>query len=150
MLNIKADGLQRLVGAALEAASGLAGAEAYAACEAYVFDMSVPDALGWLAVAAPLYVRHSEIEPAPALYAQAAGVWVDQFFQDWVDAAAIERHLDAGKAVCLVSPELHRRDHRPQWDRLAAAGLGGRPGFSLCTDFPDEAAAIFMGGGDAG
>jgi hypothetical protein len=151
-LNIKADGLQRQVRAALERAGAYDAYDAYGSgmhdetYGAYVFDMSIPDTLGYLAVGVPVYVRHSDIEPEPVLYAPAAGVWLDQFHSDWADAAVIGRHLDAGKAVCLVSPELHRRDHRRQWESLAAAGLGGRPGFSLCTDFPEEAVRAFDAG----
>lgn len=135
-LNIKADGLQRPVREAVER-HGTVGA--------FVFDMSVPDTLGYLDVGLPVYVRHSDIEPEPVLYDRAAGVWLDQFFSDWIGPDTIARHLDAGKAVCLVSPELHRRDHRAQWERLAAAGLQTAPGFMLCTDFPDAAATAFGG-----
>jgi len=135
-LNIKADGLQAAVRDALDRHG--------AARNAFVFDMSVPDTLGYLAAGVPVHVRHSDVEPEPVLYAQAAGVWLDQFHSDWIGPGDIARHLDAGKAVCLVSPELHRRDHRAQWERLAAdAALIGHDGFLLCTDFPEAARELF-------
>lgn len=135
-LNIKADGLQAPVAAALERAG---------TTSAFVFDMSVPDTLGWLRIGVPVHVRHSDVEPEPVLYAEASGIWLDQFHSDWATVEVIARHLDAGKAVCLVSPELHRRDHRAQWERLAAAGLAGHDSFSLCTDFPEQAREVFHG-----
>lgn len=135
-LNVKADGLQGWVGAALEQA-GTVGA--------FVFDMSVPDTLGWLRAGVPVYVRHSEVEPEPVLYDSAAGIWLDQFHSDWVGRDDVARHLDGGKAVCLVSPELHRRDHRAQWERLAATDLVRHEWFMICTDFPEEAREVFHG-----
>lgn len=133
-LNIKADGLHRPVRAALER-SGVDNA--------FVFDMSVPDTLGYLALGVPVYVRHSDVEPVPTLYDRAAGVWLDQFYTDWIDGDVIARHLEVGKTVCLVSPELHKRDHRRQWERLSASPVIQSPDFLLCTDFPEQAQEVF-------
>lgn len=135
-LNIKADGLQKLLPPLLAA---------YQVSHWFVFDMSVPDALGWLRVGAPTFTRHSDVEPHPPYYPQAAGVWLDGFQADWWDAAVVRRHLDAGKQVCVVSPELHGRDPRPAWDRLAAAGLGADPRAMLCTDRPEDAREVLGG-----
>lgn len=136
-LNVKADGLQALVGAAL------ADDEAPLA---FVFDASVPDERMWLRDGrVPVYVRHSELEPEPTAsphYAAAAGVWLDAFEGRWWDAGTVRAHLDRGKEVAIVSPELHGRDHRASWDLLVDAGLWSAPGLSLCTDLPREAAAV--------
>ncbi|TNF58717.1 MAG: hypothetical protein EP308_00250 [Burkholderiales bacterium] len=129
-LNIKADGMQRLLQAELEGLEGM---------DAFVFDMSVPDTLHWLATGIPVFTRHSDVEPAPALYDKASGVWLDGFGSDWWDAGVIARHLDAGKRVCIVSPELHRRDHRPVWERLASADLPDGDRLMICTDLPEQA-----------
>ncbi len=135
-LNIKADGLQTWVRDALDRHG--------AGENAFVFDMSVPDTLGYLAAGVPVYVRHSDVEPEPVLYDRAAGVWLDQFHSDWICPDDVARHLDAGKVVCLVSPELHRRDHRSQWEQLAACpDIVGHDGFLLCTDFPESAREFF-------
>lgn len=127
-LNVKADGLQDLL-------LGVVGSAMPA--DAFVFDMSIPDTLHWLRRGVPVFVRHSDVEPEPVLYAPAAGVWLDAFHDDWWDAAVVQRHLDAGKRVCVVSPELHRREPRRAWDRLAA--LSSAPGLMLCTDEPELA-----------
>ncbi|NGZ83092.1 phosphodiesterase [Duganella aceris] len=133
-LNIKADGLQAPVAAAL-AAHGTA--------DAFVFDMAVPDALGYLQHGLPAYTRSSEYETVPAFLERAAGVWLDAFHGEWYQPAQIAAWLEQGKAVCIVSPELHRRPHLELWRRLRDAGLHRQPALSLCTDFPQAAKDFF-------
>jgi len=133
-LNVKADGLQSSLAVALKDR---------AIADWFVFDMSVPDTLGYRRLGMPFFTRESEVEPDPPLYADAAGVWMDQFFGDWIEPDHIARHLDAGKRVALVSPELHGRDHRAFWDRLARSSLGRDDAVMLCTDFPDRARGCF-------
>lgn len=70
----------------------------------FVFDMSVPDAVQCVRKGLRAYTRHSEHEPAPALYAESEGVWLDAFTRDWFTADDVRRHLAAGKRVCVVSP----------------------------------------------
>jgi hypothetical protein len=136
-LNIKADGLQQLVVDALQQ---------HSVKDAFVFDMSVPDMLRWVEAGVPVFTRHSELEPDPACYAQAAGVWLDAFRGEWWDVGVILRHCDAGKRVCIVSPELHRREHRPTWDKLLAGDIQDTDQVMICTDYPEEAMKV-MGSG---
>lgn len=133
-LNIKADGLQRLVKEALAR---------HAIDDAFVFDMSVPDTLGYLRQDLPVYTRCSEYERVPACLDQARGVWLDAFHGEWYDWPLVRSWLAAGKAVCLVSPELHGRPHRAWWEALRANDLHGEPLLSLCTDFPTDAKDFF-------
>lgn len=133
-LNIKADGLQRLVKEAL--------AE-HCPADAFVFDMSVPDTIQWVKAGIPVFTRHSDVEPEPVLYQQSAGVWLDGFHSDWWGAETVQRHLDRGKRVCIVSPELHGRDHRPVWDQLLMQSVSRSHAVMLCTDFPEKAREIF-------
>lgn len=134
-LNVKADGLAAGV-AALLAARGVTAA--------FVFDMSVPDQLHWLRTDVDVFTRHSDVEPAPALYERSSGVWLDDFgTTPWWTAATVEHHLDAGKRVALVSPELHGRPHRDVWATLRRSGLHRRPGLALCTDLPNDALTAF-------
>lgn len=137
-LNIKADGLQKMVRELLETLSPL---------DAFVFDMSIPDTLHWLNAGVPVFTRHSDIEPEPLLAERCAGIWLDSFWSDWWDADTIRRHLDAGRRVCIVSPELHRRHYRPVWDRLAAApDLLDSSEVMICTDHPQRAKEHFNHG----
>jgi hypothetical protein len=136
-LNVKADGLASQVRAALESAGDRG--------ECFVFDMSVPAALAYLRAGVRTFTRQSEEEQDPAFYRRAEGVWLDAFYSDWWNPDLIARHLDAGKAVCVVSPELHGREHRGAWDRLAGSDVVAHPRLMICTDRPEDAAARFGG-----
>ena len=137
-INIKADGLHEPVMEALGR---------FRVANYFLFDMAVPDAIGYIKRDACVFTRHSEYEPTPAFYDKAAGVWLDCFESDWITPETIERHLSAGKKVTLVSPELHRRDHAPAWRAWKAlAAAADRDGaLFLCTDFPDQADRYFHG-----
>lgn len=136
-VNIKADGLQAsLVDMLMQA--GL--------LDVFVFDMSVPDTLHWLNTGIPVFVRHSDIEPEPVLYPEASGIWLDAFKSEWWGEETLVRHFNAGKRVCIVSPELHRRDHRPLWERLLGMDVLSSEALMICTDFPEEAARVFRHG----
>lgn len=135
-LNIKSDGLQKLLPPLLKQ---------FGIANAFLFDMAVPDALGWLRAGLPTFTRHSEIETEPAFYREAAGVWLDAFYDDWWTPAVIAGHLAAGKQVCVVSPELHGRNPSEVWNRLATATLRDDPRLMICTDHP-EAAKELLGG----
>ena len=136
-LNVKADGLQSLMKQQLEDH----GVDNY-----FVFDMSVPDLLGYRALGARYFARVSEYELAAIGIDRANGVWLDQFEGDWVDEAAIDRFADLGKDVCIVSPELHRRDPQAAWEnyRRIATRPPARGRIYLCTDFPSRAREFFQ------
>jgi hypothetical protein len=140
-LNIKADGLQLALAQALD--SRRIGPDRY-----FVFDMAVPDALGYLRRGMPSFTRQSEIEPVPAFIDRADGIWLDCFEKDWINGPDILGHCGAGRRVALVSPELHGRDRQAAWGEWRGAyrelqrrGLGGR--IMICTDHPREAKAFF-------
>jgi glycerophosphoryl diester phosphodiesterase len=135
-INIKADGLQHL----FKAAFARHEIENY-----FLFDMSVPDAVYSLKVGLRVFTRRSDLEPEPAFYAEAAGVWMDAFFDDsWLTPDAITAHLQAGKQVCLVSPELHQRPHLAFWERLRANPVCHDDRLILCSDLPEDATAFFQ------
>ncbi len=133
-LNVKSDGLTELTKDLVET---------FAIRDAFVFDMAVPDALRWLSSGIPAFTRHSEEEPEPSFYDRAAGVWLDAFYTDWWDADVVSRHLEAGKRVCIVSPELHGRDHRRVWDMLRGSDILGHENALICTDYPEQAREFF-------
>lgn len=133
-LNVKADGLQGMLKKAMASV---------APSRFFFFDMSIPDTLGYAAVKLPVFVRQSELEPEPILYARAAGVWLDCFYRDWITARVVEGHLRRGKDVCVVSPEIHSRDPLPLWRRLKGCRAVGRGRLMLCTDLPIEAGRYF-------
>jgi hypothetical protein len=126
-LNIKADGLTSAV---------LSLLREFNVDNYFVFDMSVPDTLHWARADARFFTRQSEYEPQPALYEKAQGVWLDAFESNWFTARTIEGHLRSGKEVCVVSPELHRRDRCNVWDLLRQVGQQCQGKLLLCTDLP--------------
>jgi hypothetical protein len=130
-INIKADGL----------AGELARVMKGHAHPWFVFDMSLPDTLGQLRAGNPVYLRMSEYETvAPALESRIRGIWLDAFERTWYGVDTIAALLDRGLSVCVVSPELHRRDdHADLWAALRP--LRDRAGLSLCTDLPEQARA---------
>jgi glycerophosphoryl diester phosphodiesterase len=141
-LNIKCDGLQALVKRSLEE---------HSIRNYFLFDMSVPDMLLWSRAGLRFFTRQSELEPTPSMYQEAAGVWMDCFFGDWIDGDSINKHIRNGKQVCVVSPELHKRPHLGFWGALKQMDaikrhLAQEDGaLMLCTDFPDEAREHFHG-----
>jgi hypothetical protein len=137
-LNVKADGLQTMTAALLER---------FGLTSAFVFDMSIPDMLHWLKAGVPVYTRLSDVEPEPLLLDRCAGIWLDAFHSNWWDATTLDKHSAAGRSICIVSPELHRRDHLPVWEQLAAAAnIIDTGNLMLCTDFPLAAEEYFKNG----
>lgn len=132
-LNIKSDGLQPMLQRMLASLRPQ---------DFFLFDMSIPDTLGYLRLGLPVFTRQSEYEPEPAFPQQAAGIWLDAFEGEWFDPELVRGHLARGRKVALVSPELHRRPHRDAW--TAWRGLP-RDGLMLCTDFPQQAQDFFDG-----
>ena len=137
-VNIKSDGLKDLLAALLAK---------YRITNYFTFDMSVPQMVEYAERGLTYFTRQSEWEQYPVLYENAAGVWVDGFLGDgWITEELVNGHLQRGKQVCLVSPELHGRDPAGFWERLAAF-QADRGGVLLCTDRPDEAKRFFTDGG---
>lgn len=133
-INIKSDGLA----AAIEAVLG-----GIPRMSAFCFDMSGPETLQYQRRGLPFYTRLSDIEPAPVLLHDAAGIWLDAFHSEWYAPDTIASLVQQGKRVAVVSPELHRRPHGEFWAALRQAAIHRLPQVALCTDFPDEAARFF-------
>lgn len=131
-VNVKADGLSARV------ADLFAGTDV----DWFAFDMSVPETLRYATAGLPYLTRHSDIEPEPVLYPGAAGVWLDAFHSDWFGPDEVRRHLDAGKRVAVVSPELHGRPPERQWEWLAEFECGPDEDLMICTDHPLRLSAI--------
>lgn len=135
--NIKADGLYNMLIRALEVSGTELG-------RGYVFDMSVPDTLGYLDLKIPFFTRMSEYEPDPAFSSCARGVWVDNFSGRFSQVDQALACLESGFRVAFVSPELHGRPHEKVWSDIRAKRLCQHPGFAICTDFPSVALKYFL------
>lgn len=137
-LNIKADGLQKQVAAELETF----GIKNY-----FLFDMSVPDCLVSLKDDLVCFARYSEYEPYSLLWERCQGIWYDSFHSSDIKPELIEKVISKGKRVCIVSPELHNRDHLPLWEvinKLDQKTINSNK-IILCTDIPEAARDYFHG-----
>jgi hypothetical protein len=136
-LNIKSDGLARQLNEELSL---------YPAIDWFVFDMSVPDMKSHLLQTNSVFARVSEFESDPPWLNECDGVWLDSFEGLWFNRATIDNFLMLGKRVCIVSPELHQRDHLPTWYMLKLVPeYMNEDRLFLCTDFPEEARHFLEG-----
>jgi hypothetical protein len=133
-INVKSDGLYGLVKDLIVRS----GVRSY-----FVFDMSVPDTLGYLSANIPVYTRLSEYEPTPALLNKCKGVWLDAFEREWYDDGIINELLEMNKSIAFVSPELHKRPYIKMWEFLIDHKLHLNSRVSICTDFPLDAKEFF-------
>ncbi len=134
-LNIKADGLQIKLKKLLEECN----IKNY-----FVFDMSVPDGLQYLKDKVKVFTRVSEYEKEPSFYDEACGVWLDEFKGHWVDKETIKKHIKNNKQICIVSPDLHKREYKKEWqDYKDIEKELGINNLMICTDYPEEAREFF-------
>lgn len=139
-LNIKADGLAGELKALLER---------FSITNYYVFDMSVPDTIGYLKSDMNVLARHSNLEPEAPFEGERAGVWCDSFNETPASIDIALAEVRSGRVGILVSPELHGRPHQQAWDswKQAYGELADdeKDLMMICTDLPDEAHANFRG-----
>lgn len=134
-LNIKADGLQTKLKELLEE---------YNITNYFVFDMSVPDGLGYLKQNIKAFTRESEYEKIPSFYDEACGVWLDEFQGHWITKDVIEKHIRNNKKICIVSPDLHKREYIKEWQHYKEIEKElGIDNLMICTDYPEDAKEFF-------
>ncbi len=134
-LNIKADGLQVKLKELLDK---------YYIENYFVFDMSIPDTLGYIKHNIKSFTRQSEYEPEPSFYDDAAGVWLDEFHSHWITRDVIAQHIQNNKQICIVSPDLHKREYRKEWQHYKEIEQElGVDNLMLCTDHPQKAKEFF-------
>ncbi|MCR4641866.1 MAG: hypothetical protein K5697_07540 [Lachnospiraceae bacterium] len=134
-LNIKADGIQTMIAAALEKQP---------IKDYFFFDMSNPEMVLYRKCGMPYFTRQSDIEKECVLYENAQGVWIDGFMTSgWIDETILRKHLDAGKRISIISEEIHGRNNERLWKLLRDTGLCRESGLMLCTDTPVQAVRFF-------
>lgn len=131
-LNIKSDGLQLKLKNILDK---------YKIHNYFVFDMSLPDTLGYLQNGITTAIRLSEYEVQNSLFDLCEYVWLDSFIDTWYSVELIDNLIRLGKKVAIVSSELHKRDHMEQWEMLKRYSLNDN--VFLCTDLILEAERFF-------
>ena len=128
-LNIKADGLADEIKRLLEK---------YNHTNYFTFDMSIPEMVYQHRLGLNVFTGISDIVPNPILFESAKGVWLDSFNSDWFGEEKITEILNKNKQVCIVSPDLHKREYKKIWGRYKNV-----PGIMVCTDYPNEAKEFF-------
>lgn len=128
-LNIKADGMADEIKRILEK---------YNHTNYFTFDMSIPEMVYQHNVGLKVFTGQSDIIPNPIMLEKADGVWLDCFNSDWFGEADIRRIQNKGKKVCIVSPDLHKREYKIVWEKYRKVR-----GIMLCTDYPMEAEEYF-------
>lgn len=136
-LNIKSDGLVHLLDELLKK---------YNIKDYFVFDMSIPEMLQYAHRGLRFFTRQSEYELEPVLLDKACGVWLDEFQRHWITDEVLVRYFNQGKNICIVSPELHQRSYKQEWDDyLSFISKFDSELLILCTDRPEEARRFFYG-----
>ncbi len=134
-LNIKADGLQKKLKVLIEK---------YNIKNYFLFDMSIPEMVCYKSEKMRFYTRQSDIESECVMYKYADGVWIDGFFEySWLTFELIVNHIDNGKFVSIVSPDIHGQDKNNLWRMIKENNLYKYDRLMLCTDYPDEAKRFF-------
>ena len=134
-INIKSDGLQEKLYDLIKE---------YEIENYFVFDMSIPDTIGYLNKGFKVFTRQSEFEEFPAFLNLSEGIWMDEFVSHWINQDAIINHIQKNKKVCIVSPELHKREKSIEWANYKViSGSISLNNLMLCTDLPQEAKEYF-------
>lgn len=128
-LNIKSDGLAEKIGELLKK---------YQVENYFTFDMSIPQTVIYKDFGIKFFTGISDICQEGILLQDAQGVWLDSFYADWFDKKEIYKYLEMNKKVCIVSPDLHKREYKTVWNKYKNI-----EGIMLCTDFPEEAKEFF-------
>ena len=129
--NIKADGQAEEIKRLLEK---------YNHTNYFTFDMSIPDMVVQHKVGLKVFTGFSDIVPTPILFDKAVGIWLDCFNSDWFGRKEIVELQAKGKKVCIVSPDLHKREYKCVWEKYKNV-----EGIMVCTDYPQEAKEFFNG-----
>ena len=133
-LNIKSDGLHTTLFEQLKA---------FEIKNYFVFDMSIPDTIGYLNNSIPFFSRQSEYEKNPIFYENCSGIWLDGFEGNWFNKEIVLDHLNNHKKVAIVSSELHKRDAEELWSFIMSNELHTKENIILCTDLPEKAKQYF-------
>lgn len=133
-LNIKSDGLHEKIEFSLKK---------FDVHNYFVFDMSVPDMLGYHSRQINVFSRVSELEYSKKLNLASRGIWLDQFYGNWYTEEYLIDLIKEHNAACVVSPELHSRDYLSCWNMLSKIDKDISGKILLCTDFPDKAKEFF-------
>lgn len=130
-INIKADGIQKLLWDALRE---------YQVEKYFVFDMSVPEQVVYRSKGIHYFTRLSEYETEPVLLEDSMGIWMDEWHSSWITSEIVQKYLNMGKMVGVISSEIHGANPQTLWKQLSEIHSEN---LLLCTDDIKRAEAFF-------
>ena len=70
---------------------------------------------------------------------------LDEFYQHWIDEKIVQSHISNGKNLCIVSPDLHKRNFINEWEEYKKILFSSNQSDQLmiCTDYPEKAEKFF-------
>ena len=135
-INIKSDGIQDMLATSLNEY----GLKSY-----FTFDMSIPSLyFAYQQTGLKIFSSVNEYIKKPIAMERCNGIWLDAYVDTWYKIEDIKSYIIKGKDVCIVSPELHGREHKAFWELIKSSGLVLHNELSLCTDFPSESRGFFF------
>ena len=133
-LNIKSDGLHSLLSKYLQS---------WKLSQYFLFDMAVPDMLGYLTRQLNTFARVSEYETYQGFDGRISGIWLDAFKGNWYLDRNQGFDLIGKISTAIVSPELHgRSNYEEVWSWIKELYSPDASIF-LCTDLPQQARDFF-------
>lgn len=67
-----------------------------------------------------------------------------EFQGHWITKEVIEKHIKNNKQICIVSPDLHKREYKNEWQHYKDIEKElGIDNLMICTDYPEEAKEFF-------
>jgi hypothetical protein len=112
----------------------------------FCFDMSVPDCIHYLNnKTISTYLRQSDIEDSVSFCKNAAGFWMDEMQNEWINEISIKHLSQYELPICIVSSELHKRHKDFQWKEIKNYLSNNKNSnqILICTDHPMDARNFF-------
>lgn len=126
-LNIKSDGLAGTLSSLMPNLGDKS--------EVFFFDMSVPETIQYRRQGLQVAARVSEYETLADQNPE--WIWLDCFESDWyIENLEALFLANPESKICIVSPELHKRNYNGTWEKLAPQ-MNVNPNLFLCTDLPE-------------
>ena len=109
-----------------------------------LFDMSLPELWKSRNYYDNVFAGISDIFNIDYKIKNFRGFWVDSFIDEqWITNEQIKKWLEDDYQLCIVSPELHRRDYLNFWKKIKSFDCINDKRIMICTDKPNEALEFF-------
>ena len=106
----------------------------------FCFDMSIPQQVQYQRNGLNWYSRISDQIEEKSVNQASMGIWLDAFDHDWWSKDCL-LDLQKSKRLCIVSPELHGRNHKYTWHKMKSITMNSDN--MICTDLPIQAKEFF-------